>query len=458
LPFDSSGNFTRNTSWQAEAAAGTKILASNHDSHDTDLANALSLMICKSGISAITADIPWGNHKITNLKDPDDPQDAATRKFVEEARTFATGMVISGTNTNGRLVFSGPSGVNGISWTAADLFWGGRMAVANQSPNRLVLNDTVDASGTDVISIDEIGVIGAPSQVSLTANAYRVGANWRTPVAGRGSLFQMSAGSFFFYTNPTVTAGAYDIATMHGYLSAVGSDGNTSLLLNKTASGKVCDIVGQMAGKSRWLMRLGDGTAESGANVGSNFALYAYDDAGTVSSLAMSISRTNRTMITGGDILVAGITFGGFGYRTRAGTTAGSYGADQFNFYWTGSQLRAYVGSTDLGNVLNTCDYRIKRNVEPLDSTWNRVKALRPISYVQADLTLGETQVSVADDIERWGFLAHELQEGLLPTAADGEKDAPNAIQSVNTVAVIAALTKALQEAMARIEVLEGKA
>ena len=62
-----------------------------------------------------------------------------------------------------------------------------------------------------------------------------------------------------------------------------------------------------------------------------------------------------------------------------------------------------------------------------------------------------------ADPAERWGFLAHELQATLLPTAATGEKDAPNLVQSPDLMALTAALCAALQEAMARIEAVEGK-
>ncbi|WP_371929944.1 hypothetical protein [Bradyrhizobium sp. CCGUVB1N3] len=62
------------------------------------------------------------------------------------------------------------------------------------------------------------------------------------------------------------------------------------------------------------------------------------------------------------------------------------------------------------------------------------------------------------DDIERWGFLAHELQEAMIDSAASCPKDAPDAIQSPNPWTIIAALTKTLQEAMARIEMLEAAA
>ena len=51
--------------------------------------------------------------------------------------------------------------------------------------------------------------------------------------------------------------------------------------------------------------------------------------------------------------------------------------------------------------------------------------------------------------------MAHELQEKLFKGAASGEKDGPD-IQSPNLLAIIAGLTKALQEAMLRIEALEA--
>lgn len=91
--------------------------------------------------------------------------------------------------------------------------------------------------------------------------------------------------------------------------------------------------------------------------------------------------------------------------------------------------------------------------MQPLHSTWETVKNLKPISYTQKDF--GDTHK--ADDIERWGFIAHELQETLVESAASGVKDQENCIQAPNPFTIIAALTKALQEAMQRIEELEER-
>jgi len=149
------------------------------------------------------------------------------------------------------------------------------------------------------------------------------------------------------------------------------------------------------------------------------------------------------------------------GFYGRAGS-AGAVVPNKHNLEWTGS-LHAWVDTVDLGIVTVTSDYRIKKDVTDLPDMWDTVKALRPIRYTQAEFTPpsqvregAATPMFLADDIERWGFIAHELQDTTVASAASCEKDAPNAIQNPNPWTVIAALTKALQEAMERIEVLES--
>ena len=84
---------------------------------------------------------------------------------------------------------------------------------------------------------------------------------------------------------------------------------------------------------------------------------------------------------------------------------------------------------------------------------WETAKALRPISYTQADYG----DIYQADDVERWGFVAHELQETLIESAASGHKDCEDEIQSPNPWTVIAVLTKTVQELQARVEELEAR-
>ena len=153
----------------------------------------------------------------------------------------------------------------------------------------------------------------------------------------------------------------------------------------------------------------------------------------------------------------------GTGYFSRAGT-AGVAAGQLFNFNWTGTALQAWVNTTNLGTIAFTSDYRVKKDVAELPSMWETVKALNPISYTHKDYTppaelerdADAQPLVVGDDIEQWGFIAHELQETLIPSAASGVKDQADCIQSPNVWTVIATLTKALQEAMARIEALEA--
>lgn len=139
------------------------------------------------------------------------------------------------------------------------------------------------------------------------------------------------------------------------------------------------------------------------------------------------------------------------GFRSRTGGVEVA-SADVFNFFWDGASLTAYVNSTVLGAISFVSDYRTKKDVADLPSTWEHVRALRPIKYTHADFA-----PVVADDVERWGFVAHELQETLVQSAATGVKDAPDEVQSPNPWTIIAALTRTVQEMQARIEALETK-
>jgi hypothetical protein len=324
--------------------------------------------------------------------------------------------------------------------------------------------------------------------------------------------------------------------TMTGALNIAATGTSWATLNLYSASGGRSNIIGLKSSLPRWEMNLGDGGAEAAGNVGSDFALYRYDNTGAYIGTAFTVNRAtgNATFsgqatcgnllannanisirsLAGGNAVLAlqdeaatargtlywdraggflslinaggfslllidnGTVRTGLGVEGRAGSPGGPDGIPH-NFYWTGSVNQMWVGTTNLGAVAVTCDYRIKKDVVPLASTWEAVRALKPIEYTQAEFTppvekLARVQEAqraekenrpspdkqgplfAADDIKRWGFLAHELQETLLPSAAHGEKDSPNQVQSPNLMAICAALTRALQEAMARIEALEA--
>jgi Chaperone of endosialidase len=297
--------------------------------------------------------------------------------------------------------------------------------------------------------------------------------------------------------------------TMTGSLTISPAASSAQLALNKAAvAGSESSVIGLRGGFARWGLFLGDGTAESSGNAGSNFAINRYADNGAFIASALTIGRANGNMYVYGGIIsaVSGnvgtiyfgsdlqhyLTFNGtdytmqgttstvfnisghlnaggsvfcnalaatggissnIGYATKAGMS-GAIGSNRFNFDWNGN-LIAWVDNVNVGQVAIVCDYRIKQNVATLPSTWDKVKALNPIKY---NYKANEQFMTKNDDIEHWGFLAHELQDTLVKDAASGVKDAENILQSPNPLVIIAALTKALQEAMLRIEALETAA
>jgi hypothetical protein len=253
----------------------------------------------------------------------------------------------------------------------------------------------------------------------------------------------------------------------------------------------------------RWEMDLGNGVAESGSNAGSDFGLVSYDDTGAALDAPFQINRAtsaatfsgmlsaNGGITANGQVVFVQTLGGGLGQATPGSTyfqanlgtdcflsfvVPGNFGA-QFglssnsNFYvggWsygTGVVYQVWT-SRDFANP--ACDYRIKEDIAPLASTWDHVKALNPIRYRQKEFSFqplpAPSQRSEnnrphieADDRERWGFIAHELQETLGETAATARRDHPDQLQAPNLMALVAALTRTVQELQARVEELEAR-
>lgn len=72
------GTYTGAAVWTSDAAASIKILSSRHDTHDQDLAQGINSCLNKNGQNSPSADISWGNYKVTNLANGVTASDAAT--------------------------------------------------------------------------------------------------------------------------------------------------------------------------------------------------------------------------------------------------------------------------------------------------------------------------------------------------------------------------------------------
>lgn len=74
------------------------------------------------------------------------------------------------------------------------------------------------------------------------------------------------------------------------------SKASPALILNASATTQINAIRGRVASATRWQINLGDGAAESGSNVGSDFSIYKYNDAGSLVSAPLTIARNTGVM------------------------------------------------------------------------------------------------------------------------------------------------------------------
>jgi hypothetical protein len=126
-------------------------------------------------------------------------------------------------------------------------------------------------------------------------------------------------------------------------------------------------------------------------------------------------------------------------------TAAGADTRNQIQFQRNGTIVGS-ITSTASATAYNTSsDYRLKENVVTDWDATTRLKQLKPSRFnfiVDADKTVD-------------GFLAHEVQD-IVPEAITGEKDGEE-MQGIDQSKLVPLLTKALQEALTKIEQLETR-
>jgi hypothetical protein len=258
--------------------------------------------------------------------------------------------------------------------------------------------------------------------------------------------------------------------TVNGSVYIAGSNYPTLFLQKDINGAGGCQVAGNnLNGQYRWVLNLGDSAPEQGGHTGMNFALSRFSDQNQNIDAPITITRSNGYVNMTQFLLTRG-------YQGRRGYD-GVSGGNIWNFWWNG-YLEMWIDNVYVGQVSYTSDYRVKKDIAPLASMWDKVKALKPISYSHKEYAPSKPPAPVKmekggeypsqhptgdapapmfkeDDKERWGFVAHELQETLILDAATGVKDQADCIQSPNPWTMLAAVTKALQEAMVRIEALE---
>jgi len=113
-------------------------------------------------------------------------------------------------------------------------------------------------------------------------------------------------------------------------------------------------------------------------------------------------------------------------------------------------RMRINNGGVIDGDFNDTSDGNLKENIVSIGDSINKVKSLRPVTFDWKDPTKEKNDT---------GFIAQEVKE-IYPSLIHGEEhttEEPWKNYSINTNGLVAHLTKALQEAITKIETLETK-
>ena len=339
--------------------------------------------------------------RLTNLGAPSATTDAATKTYVDAAIAAFTGGTApqyrTGDGTVSAPSFSFQSDTNtGLRRVAADT-----VGIVTGGADRL----TVDAAGS----------------VTL-------------PTAGADILFKGAAGATSIGYQPAVIHQLANTTTTVNFGIDDGGgpnwsgmtvtnfregSANSQKIAFSTAQGGISLATEHMVIESTGHIRLGPtivpGYAPDGQ--GATLGLALWPMSGRFFASQSSFSQWNQT--ADGPLL----------YFARSGTQVGS------------------ISVTTTATAYNTSsDYRLKTDVVPLTGAVARVRRLKPSRFrFKAD------PAEVVD-----GFLAHEVA-AVVPHAVTGEKDGDE-MQSVDLSKLVPLLTAALQEAVHRIEALEGRA
>lgn len=201
--------------------------------------------------------------------------------------------------------------------------------------------------------------------------------------------------------------------TMTGDLQI--SKANPNINIVKSAAAQQCGITGALAtAGNRWFMSLGNSTAESGSNVGSDFTLYRYADNGAFIGSVLNIARSNGyATLTGGMQLDAALTV---------------HGGGGWAFGWQQNGTDAFYCGRMSGSSLITNVFELHTSfiasmvnaLKPGGGPWGDTSDAR-IKNVAGNYTRGLDELLQLQPV-RYTFKGNDQRVGEGPVLADAEQ------------------------------------
>ena len=363
--------------------------------------NILSSSPTASGALTVTGLVTAGSATITGAAT------VGTTLGVTGVSTFAAGTALLPALTT-----TGDTNT-GIYYPAADTFavsTGGteRLRVNSVGQVGIAITPTNAYSSSRALQIGQGGLIegrtGDYTTFSLATNAYLSSAgDWTYSSNARANLYAQSNGAF---TWASVAAGT-GVAT---FTPAMTLDASGNLLVGTTTNTDVFKTNIQFSGTGTNGL-----IVKNLASTGGPALLYLHDSAQTLNNTGASAYYEDSTAL-------------------------------RWKFFKNGGLSNYQANDTNLSDI------RVKTDIKPLTSYWNKIKALELVTFKYKDQTHSDDNIGlIAQQVES---VAPELidVDGFGETPADGVP-----LKTIYTTDLYHAAIKALQEAMTRIEVLESK-
>jgi len=366
----------------------------------------------------------------------------------------ATTPAIQGTDTNTGLSF-GTDEVNIVT--------GGTTRATVDSNGDFSVN--TDALFVDA-SADRVGIgLSNPSapldiQANSGAEAVYIRAH-SSPEVGQ-MLFRNNANSSTFFRISAESGGTE--------LNAIGS-ANLTAVTNGTQRMRIDDSGRVNIGNTESSMDSGADDLVLGTGSGNNgMTIYSGAAGAGAIDFANGNSGTNRyqgiLFYSHSEQELCGATDNG-STRWRTGSTGFYPNAD--NSIPVGKSGKRWSAIWAANGTIQTSDEREKTEITDAALGTDFIKSLRPVSYkwieggkigVEGER---DTYESVPGTRTHWGFIAQEVKQAVDAAGVDfggwvlTDKDDPDSQQALRYDQFIAPLTKALQEALAKIETLETR-